>query len=280
MRSKEGWAERLIIPLYQNKFLETLWNAEKEINRCEGFILVSGMWAPWYFNMRPVGDAPELFDDICRAMAEMIMGFYCNLLIGVEMAGVPLVSAVANRIYRQGYGMRFGYTRPMPIKGAKPTDVAKMFRDIEAGVSNLVSYGQKDFVEARFKDGDMIGIVDDMATTIGSKIVARAIVLWLAKRVGINVTCNQIFYLLNRGIGNRQKGIDFAQETDQDLFPAELDINYVIEFDEVLPLLKKVMKSGEYQSIIEFQENPKQFDGSEEGLRNRNRLIAAAARGL
>ncbi len=273
-----NWAERLIVPLYENKFLETLWNAEKEENRQEGWRLVSLMWAPWYFNMRPVGDAPELFNDICRAMAEMISGFYCNLLIGVEMAGVPLVSAIASKMYQQCREIRFGYTRPMPIKGAKPEQVAKMFRDIEAGVSNLVSYGQKDFVEARFRDGDIIGIVDDMATTIGSKIVARAIVLWVAKRMGINVTCNQIFYLLNRGIGNRQKGIDFAKETDPDLFPAELDVNYVIEFDEALPLLKKVMKPGEYQSIIDFQKDPKFFQGAENS--ERAKLIAAAARGL
>ena len=74
-KSKEEWTERLIVPLYENKFIQTLWNAAKENNRRQGWTLVSGVWAPWYFNIRPVGDAPQLFHDICQAMTEMIAGY-------------------------------------------------------------------------------------------------------------------------------------------------------------------------------------------------------------
>lgn len=279
-RSKEEWTERLMLPLYENKFLETLWNAAKEKNRQQGWTLVSGAWAPWYFNIRPVGDTPQLFHDVCQAMAEMIMGYDdVDLLIGVEMAGVPLVGAVVTTLFNMGRPQRFGYTRPTPAKGLTQDGVAKMLKDIDAGVSNY-NYGEKDFVEARMKDGDRIGIIDDMATNLGSKIVARALILWLAKQQGITVSCDRVFYFLNRGQDGREKGLNFATEPELALYPAKLLVDYVIEFNNAMPLLKKVMKPGEYDLVKSYQENPKQFDGSEEGLRNRNRLIAAAARGL
>ncbi|MFH0955665.1 MAG: hypothetical protein V1801_00390 [Candidatus Falkowbacteria bacterium] len=276
MRSKEEWTERLIMPLYQNQFIQTLWNAAKEKNRNEGWILVSGAWAPWYFNIRPVGDAPELFHDICQAMAEMIMGYDdVDLLIGVEMAGVPLVGAVATTLFNMGRLQRFGYTRPTPAKGLTQDGVAKLLKSIDAGVS---SYGEKDFVEARMKDGDRIGIIDDMATNLGSKIVARALILWQAKQFGLTVNCGRVFYFLNRGQDNREKGLNFAVESELALYPAKLFVDYVIEFNDAMPFLKKAMKSGEYDLITSYQANPGQFQGYENSLRDK--AIAMAAKGL
>ena len=191
-----------------------------------------------------------------------------DLLIGVEMAGVPLVGAVATTLFNMGRPQRFGYTRPTPIKGVKPADVPAMLAKIESGG---FAYGQKDFVEARMKDGDRIAILDDMATTIGSKIVARALVLWQAKQQGLAVVCDHVFYFLNRGGDNRAKGRLFANETEPALSPASLAINYVIEFDNAFPLLKNVMKPREYESIRTFQDDSKNFD--------MERAVAMAARG-
>ena len=122
-----------------------------------------------------------------------------------------------------------------------------------------VDYGQKDYVEAILTDGLRIGIFDDMAMNLGSKMIARLTTLWEAKRRGVSVTCDKIFYILNRNLENRQVGLDFADETEAGLYPAPLEVNYLIEFMERLPDLKPSMKEVEYDTIIQFQENIDHF---------------------
>lgn len=107
--------------------------------------------------------------------------------------------------------------------------------------------------------GQRIGIFDDMSMNLGSKIIARLIVLWMTKQKGISVECNKIFYILNRSKGNRQAGLDFAHEPEQELYPAALEVNYVLEFDDYLPSLQPFMKEPEYEVISEFQKNSTHF---------------------
>ncbi|MFA6306981.1 MAG: hypothetical protein WCV70_03260 [Patescibacteria group bacterium] len=281
-KSKEEWASRLIVPLYNEGYIETLWNARKPYHREHGFTLkASGKWALWFFNMRPAGSSPELFYDICTSMAEMIIVHReqkeLDMLIGVEMAGIPPVGAVSRAMYNLGYPMKFGYTRPLPKKVMSPIECLELLRKIDA---NVTGYSNKEYVEGRLEWATNVGILDDMATNLGSKIIARLIVLWQAGLRNTSVVCNQIFYFLNRTRGNIQKGIDFVNETESGLYPASLDVNYIIEMDDHLAELKTVMKPGEFEWFTEFQKNSKQFDGSEDGLRNRREALAAAARGL
>ena len=322
--NKENWTEKLIAPLYQEGYLQTLWNTQKEKNHREGWWLKNGMWSPYFFNMRPVGDSPDTFNDICQAMKDLTTEYYqdIDLLIGIEMAGVSLVgglSAKARDTCKDFYyfSWRIGYTRPLPIKPRNPIGALEIIRLIDAGMlggektklnkalelidfykdgeiwkeksfSNLKDavdilrtfvlgdgedYGQKEFVEARFQWGDRVGIVDDMATDLGSKIIARAIVLWQAKKMDIPITCNKIFYLLNRNKGNFQKGLDFANETDSRLYPEPLDVNYVIEFDDALPYLKGIMGDAEYGLISAYQKDPEQFQ--DEGTKKEALAMAA-----
>lgn len=98
-----------------------------------------------------------------------------------------------------------------------------------------------------------------MATNLGSKIIARLIVLWQAKQKGISVECNTIYYLLNRDKNNKQRGLDFANEPEQGLYPAKLKVEYVLEFDDLLPFLEPHMRDDEYRIICEYQKNPSQF---------------------
>lgn len=266
--TRAEWAERLIIPLYKEKYLQTLWNAEKEENRNNGWWLKSGIWAPWFFNMRPVGDSPELFFNICRAMADMIAEYDdVNLLIGVEMAALTLAGGTSIALRLKSLWQRIGYTRPLPKKARTPKEALEILKSIK---SRVADYGQKDFVEARIRNGDKIAIFDDMATDLGSKIIARLIVLWQAEQRGISAECNKVFYLLNRDKNNREKGIRFADEPEQELYPASLQVDYIIEFDDYFPALKRVMKPDEYKMIEDFQKDASQFqdrDAQKEVLR-------------
>ncbi len=105
----------LIIPLYEEKYIQTLWNTNDPVKRAKGWTLKGGLWSPWFFNMRPVGDSPELFFEICSIMSNLIIGTgkKPGLLIGVEMAGLPLVGGISTVMRWEGFNQRFGYTRPL-----------------------------------------------------------------------------------------------------------------------------------------------------------------------
>jgi hypothetical protein len=316
-KSKEEWTEDLIVLLYQEGYIQTLWNAIKEKNCHAGWRLKNKSWAPWFFNMRPAGDSPILFYRICDAMGDLVSHFDLDLLIAVEMAGLTAVGGTSALLASQMNGIRIGYTRPLPLKprtpiealeilrmidagklGGERTKLQKPFEKIDAHKSGMIwqddefgwlkeavdilhtliledgeNYGQKEFVEARFRNGDHVGIFDDMATDIGSKLIARLIVLWQAKRLGIDITCNKIFYLLNRNKGNIEKGLDFANNPEIGLYPEKLGVNYIIEFDDALPLLKSEMKPEEYDAICAYQKDPKQFQ--DEGVQKEVQALAA-----
>jgi len=257
LHTKEEWAGSLIIPLYRERYIQTPWNTKDPDKQKNGWTLKKGDWALWFFNMRPIGNSPELFYNICRAMADMIgSDEEVDLLIGVEMAGLPLAGALSITLYSLGIHQRFGWTRPLPEKVRLPLEALKLLNGMEKGVA---SYGQKDFVEAIIEPGDRIAILDDMATDLGSKIIARLLTLWHAKKQGTDVSCNKIFYFLNRGKDNRAKGEQFAEKDEAALKPEKLIVDYVLEFDQQLPKLTKPMFPAEFEAVMAYQKNPDQF---------------------
>ncbi|MDP8265911.1 MAG: hypothetical protein P9M07_03070, partial [Candidatus Aceula meridiana] len=230
MKTREEWADRLMVPLYEKGYIETIWNTKSLKHQREGWRLKDGSWSPWFFNMRPIGSTSILFFDICCAMADLVKEHDLDMYIGIDMAGIlPLGGVAVASAIRNAKPLSTGYTRPLSKKVRTPMEAFHLLQKMDGDVAG---YGQKDYVEAIMFDGMNIGIFDDMSTGLGSKIIARLIVLWEAKRRGLNVICNQIFYFLNRGAKNIQTGLDFAKEKEQGLSPEALDVHYVLEFDE------------------------------------------------
>jgi orotate phosphoribosyltransferase len=308
---KEYWTERLIVPLYEEGHLQTLWNAKLMKNHREGWRLKNGSWSPYFFNMRQAGDSPGTFHGICSALDHLAEEANINLAVGVEMAGIPLVGGMQTANFERNfttkrYNYRIGYTRPLPIKPRTPIEAINILAWIDKGklgnqkkISEVINeitvaetwlsnfrprpskeiarikkvidilnaihlnsdqdYGQKEFLEARLNEGDRVGIIDDMSTDLGSKVIARMIVLWQAEKRGIKIDCNRILYLLNRNKENKQKGLGFANETDSRLYPDVLKVDYVIELDDSLRFLKKFMRDEEYELIVAYQKRPEQF---------------------
>jgi orotate phosphoribosyltransferase len=248
-------ADELIVQLYQEKFLQTLWNTDDPRKREKGWYLISGQWAPWYFNMRPIGDAPELFVEICDLMSDLVISNKPDLLIGIEMAGVPLVGGIISALkYRHNVYQRMGYTRPLNPKPRNPQEAAKFLRDNR----ELFSYGQKEVVEARFRSGDKTAILDDMSTNLGSKLIARLKVLVAAELKNIPISCEDIFYFLNRNKSSLKLAEEYA-DVEADLYPGKLNVHYLIEFNDSMPALIQVMKSEEFDCISDFQANPQKY---------------------
>jgi orotate phosphoribosyltransferase len=256
--NRKECAGRLFVPLYQERFIETLRNTDNLKKQQQGWTLKNGSWALWFFNMRTVGDAKGLFPEVCTAMAEMIIeDNKVDVLIGVELAGLILVGGVAMAMKQLGHPVRIGYTRPLPTKVRNPQELIKEIHRIDQSVAD---YGEKQYVEARFRDGDRVGIVDDMATDIGSKIIARKIVLWQAALLGLRVECNDLYYILNRTKGNKEKAFRFViTEKERELVPEPLYANYIVEFDDCFPQLQAHMLPEEYKSVQLYQGNPALF---------------------
>ena len=250
-------AHVLMTDLYRERYTQTLWNTEDIEKQKNGWVLKNEIWSPWFFNMRPVGSSPMLFYTCCAMMAKLISVYEVDMLIAVDMAGINLSGGMAVASYlNEKIARPIGYTRPLPKKVRTPVEAMQLLRSIETDVAG---YGQKEFVEARLYDGQKIAIFDDMSTNLGSKIIARLIVLWMAEQKGISVECNKIFYILNRSKGNRQAGLDFAHEPEQGLYPASLEVNYVLEFDDYLSSLQPFMKEPEFEVISEFQKSSNHF---------------------
>ncbi|MFH1183368.1 MAG: hypothetical protein V1690_03845 [Candidatus Moraniibacteriota bacterium] len=249
---------QLIIPLYEGKFLQTCWSAKNIHNSLNGWTLVSGLWAPWYINLRRLGSEPYLYERVVRAMAELIVDHPdIDALAGVEMAGISMASAAPIvLLHRYGRAIKNGYTRPLPRKPKKVEEVIPILKEFGP---NVADYGEKGYVELDFDPGDRVAILDDMATTLGSKLIRRSVVLYEAERRGVEISCDNILYFLNRGSENKQTGLDFAKKTDPELYPAPLNVSYVVEFDEQLPQLKKVMRESEFEVISRFQKNRDHF---------------------
>lgn len=244
---KQERAKNILLDLYRGGFVETIYNTQNEKHQKEGWILKSGIWSPWYFNLRPVGACPKLVSDIAFVMNHMIRDEVPNLdqMLGIEMAGVPLVSAIATA---RGPGCQlisYSYTRALPgaIKPRKPEDAKRMLEemDIEFG------YGGKNLVEGRFQQGDVVCITDDMVTSFGSKLIAKLFLKYELKGRGIEgITADHVAVVLDR-----------EQGAEEEATRQGMHLYSLIRFKtDGLGWLKDIMAPQEHDLISRYQEDP------------------------
>jgi len=247
---RQEFAKRILSDLYRNAYIETLYNTEEEKFQREGWTLVSGQWSPWYFNLRPVGASPRIVSDIAYAMNHLVRDKVPGLaqIVGIEMAGVPLVSAIG---LSSGPGCElipYAYTRPLEAKIRSAEGVKEKLAKFK------FDYGHKSLVEGRFEDGDVLCIVDDMVTNFGSKLITRAILEYEMEIRGIkNVGINHVAVVLDR----EQGGAEEAAKNGMQLHP-------LIKFKtDGLGWLKDIMLPEEHALISDYQQDPKKYQNKE-----------------
>src|SRR5947209_7008471 len=78
-------------------------------DRQEGWTLVSGLWSPFYVQLRPLASHPELLSSVGRALAKLIRVEIpdASALVGIAMTGIPLAVAAS-----LAGSLRLCYTRP------------------------------------------------------------------------------------------------------------------------------------------------------------------------
>jgi orotate phosphoribosyltransferase len=124
----------------KNKVLEALVKAN--VLRFGEFTLVSGEKSPIYVDLRVLPSNPESFDIVTSALAEVVKKLDCDVIAGMETAGIPLSSAMAIKL-----------KKPMVYVRKKPKD-----------------YGTHSRIEGNMKNDGKLVLVDDLVTRGTSKV--------------------------------------------------------------------------------------------------------------
>ncbi len=223
--------KELIQELYKNRMILTWYRDEPE-----GWELVSGLWTPFYINLRKLPSYPELFKKSCKELGKFVASSNVNRIIGIATAGIPIAAGIGYE-----YGIPVGYTRK--LEGVRRPE------DLERKISE---YGAHRLVEGVMEDGDKLGLVDDLITTAGSKLVARAQVLYEAEKRRVEIECNKVFVVVDREQGGREA-----------LEEQGIELYALIPFKQSLRYLEGYMDEVEFAVIKDYLNNPEKYQSIE-----------------
>ena len=208
-------------------------------DRPEGWTLHSGLWSPFYIQLRVPCSFPETLKLVGKALSIVIKeeAPSVNRLVGIAFAGIPIATAVSLES-----GISACHTRK--ILGVRTEE------ELHAAIGN---YGQHSLMEGEVQDGDVLCLVDDLVTGMESKLVARTQVLTELKERSIsNVTIDDIAVIIDR-----QQG---AQERARDL---NIRLHSLIDLvDEGLPSIRDLMSEEEYRIVSEYLSRPTSINKS------------------
>lgn len=202
----------------------------------EGWTLHSGLWSPFYIQLRILSSFPETLQKVGLALGTLVKeeAPHINRLVGIAFAGIPIATAMSLSI-----GIPACHTRKMV--GVRTE------QELQEAISK---YGQHSLLEGEVKDGDAICLVDDLVTGMESKLVARGqVITELGKRGISDFTVDDIAVVVDRQQGARQRA-------------SELNVNLhsLIDLvDEGLPLIRDMMTEDEFTMVSDYLADPTGF---------------------
>ena len=180
---KEKRGARIVRELYERGMIKT-WFHDKP----EGWRLVSGLWSPFYIQLRPLAAHPDLLGRIGAVMGEMVRTETPHVqgLVGVAMAGIPIATAMS-------------LSTGIPALFTRKLEGVRSLEDLE---TKITDYGAHAVVEGELACGSRLACVDDLVTRFDSKLIAIRQIEYEASRQGIEgVRCDDVFVLLDREQG-------------------------------------------------------------------------------
>lgn len=229
--SLEALKKEIMSDIYQNRMLLTSSRDKKE-----GWTLVSGLWSPFYIQLRYLGSFPKTMRKVGQAMTALLkeVAPEVNKIVGIAFAGIPIATAVSLES-----GLPALHTRKMI--GVKTSE------DLAKAISK---YGEHALLEGVLEDGDVLCIIDDLVTEMTSKLVARDQIIAEAERRGIGkIECNDVAVIIDRQQGAEEK----AKESG-------FRLHSLIKFiDEGLPAIRNQMGQNEFETITSYLENPSRY---------------------
>jgi len=164
--------KEIMAGLYEHGLIKT-WLRDKP----EGWKLVSGLWSPFYIQLRSLPSYPSLLKKIGRHMGEMVEK-ECNAdrVLGIAMAGIPIATAIS-----VGHDIPLCYTRK--LEGATSLEGLKVAA-MKYGEHSMVEEKAEDVLKAMRKhplgkDAEIIGEVTEgrhviLETSVGGKRILEA----------------------------------------------------------------------------------------------------------
>ncbi|MEW6241475.1 MAG: orotate phosphoribosyltransferase [Chloroflexota bacterium] len=134
------------------------------------FTLKSGLKSPIYIDLRQIITYPKLLQQIAEAYLPILQRLTFDRLAGLPYAAIPIATAIS---------LAGNYPMIYPRKEAK-------------------SYGTKAEIEGEYHAGETVVVIDDLATTGGSKFEA------IEKLTGAGLVVKDVVVLVDRQSGAKE----------------------------------------------------------------------------
>jgi uridine monophosphate synthetase len=223
--------KEIIHSLYDCGMIKT-WYKDKP----EGWRLVSGIWSPFYIQLRPLSSYPNVLRKVGHSLGKIIknkIGPHAKC-IGMGMAGIPIAIAISIT-----EGLPSGYTRK--LEGVKNIHDFRMV---------IGQYGDHSLVEGVFNNGDEIVLIDDLVTKFDSKLIAIEQIKFEFKRLNLN----------NYSLKNVVILLDREQGAEEIAFLNGIKLHSLIPFkSKGMSWLSEHMSKIEYDTISEYLMKPEKF---------------------
>ena len=163
------------------------------------FTLKSGLKSPIYIDLRWIISYPKLLEQVASAFLPLISNLSFTRIAGLPYAAIPIATAIS---------LAGGYPMIYPRKEVK-------------------TYGTKAEIEGEYHAGETVVVIDDLATTGGSKFEA------IEKLTGAGLVVKDIVVLIDRQSGAKES-----------LAKAGFSLHAVLTISELLNYWEKTDKVG------------------------------------
>lgn len=210
--------------LYQRGMIKT-WLRDQP----EGWKLISGLWSPFYIQLRMLPAYPDTLKRVGEALGGLIREQIpeATVVVGIAMAGIPIAVATA-------------ISAGFPCAMTRKLEGVRSVADFD---TTIKSYGEHNLVEGQFRSGDRVVLIDDLVTKFDSKLIAKLQVEHETNRQSLkNVICQDVVVIFDREQG--------AEETAR---KAGMNLYSLIPFrSKALDWLSGVMSPRELDVIRDY----------------------------